>query len=214
MNFIFSPNFPYKHFTTAKSAGDMKNKAERDSFFRSVNLNPDNLVLANQVHGNNVKIVKSCDKNNFIDNCDGLITDDKNLLLGIFTADCVPILVSCSDGKVKAAVHVGWKGLYLGIVENAIGILINDFCINPKNLKVYIGPHIRSCCYKTGTEMEDKFNIKLANGKLDLSAILRTKLESCGVNEIFDVNQCTCHNEQLFFSYRRDCCADRLLSVI
>jgi YfiH family protein len=214
MNFIFSANFPYKHFTTTKSAGDMKDKAERDSFFQLVGLNPGNLVLANQVHGNNVKVVKSCDKNTFIDNCDGLITDDKNLLLGIFTADCVPILASCSDGEVKAAVHVGWKGLYLGIVENAIGILINDFCISPKSLKVYIGPHIRSCCYKTRTEMEDKFNIKLVNGKLDLSVILCTKLESCGVNKIFDVNQCTYHNEQLFFSYRRNCCTDRLLSVI
>jgi YfiH family protein len=214
MNFIFSENFSYKHFTTTKSAGDMKNKTERDSFFRSVGLNPEDLVLANQVHRNAIKIVKRCDKNTFIDNCDGLITDDKNLLLGIFTADCIPILVSYNDGEVKAAVHVGWKGLYLGIVEKAVGILINDFCISPKSLKVYIGPHIRSCCYKTGTEMEDKFNIKLVNGKLDLSAILRTKLESCDVSKIFDVNQCTCHNEQLFFSYRRDCCSDRILSVI
>ncbi|MDR1244737.1 MAG: peptidoglycan editing factor PgeF [Endomicrobium sp.] len=214
MNFIFSANFPYKHFTTTKSAGDMKNKAERDSFLRSMVLNPADLVLANQVHGNNIKVVKRSDQNILIDNCDGLITTDKNLLLGIFTADCVPILISSSDSEVKAAVHVGWKGLYLGIVENAIGVLINDFCISPKSIKVYIGPHIRSCCYKTGSEMEDKFNIKLINGNLDLSAILRTKLENYGVNEIFDVNQCTCHNEQLFFSYRRDCCAYRLLSVI
>ena len=214
MNFIFSANFPYKHFTTTKSAGDMKNKAERDSFLRSMALNPADLVLANQVHGNNIKVVKRSDQNILIDNCDGLITTDKNLLLGIFTADCVPILISSSDGEVKAAVHVAWKGLYLGIVENAIGVLINDFCISPKSIKVYICPHIRSCCYKTGSEMEGKFNIKLINGNLDLSAILRTKLENYGVNEIFDVNQCTCHNEQLFFSYRRDCCADRLLSVI
>ncbi|MDR1122613.1 MAG: peptidoglycan editing factor PgeF [Endomicrobium sp.] len=214
MNFIFSVNFPYKHFTTTKSAGDMKNKVERDSLFRSIGLNPENLVLANQVHGSAIKIVKRCDKNTFIDNCDGLITDDKNLLLGIFTADCIPILVSCNNDEVKAVVHVGWKGLYLGIVESVIGILINGFCISSKSLKVYIGPHIRSCCYKTGIEMEDKFNVKLANGKLNLSAIVRAKLESCGVNKIFDVNQCTCHNEQLFFSYRRDCCTDRLLSVI
>ncbi|MDR1104580.1 MAG: peptidoglycan editing factor PgeF [Endomicrobium sp.] len=214
MNFIFSANFPYKHFTTTKSAGNMKNKAERDSFLRSTALNPADLVLANQVHGNNVKVVKRSDQNTVIDNCDGLITADKNLLLGIFTADCVPILISSSDGEVKAAVHVGWKGLYLGIVENAIRVLINDFCISPKSIKVYICPHIRSCCYKTGAEMEDKFNIKLINGKLDLSAILRDKLESCGVSEIFDVNQCTYHNEQLFFSYRRDCCTERLLSVI
>jgi YfiH family protein len=214
MNFIFSANFPYKHFTTTKSAGDMKNKAKRDFLFRSVDLNPEDLILANQVHGNAIKTVKRCDKNTFIDNCDGLITDDKNLLLGIFTADCVPILVSCNNGEVKAVVHVGWKGLYLRIIENVIEILINDFCVSSKNLKVYIGPHIRSCCYKTGSEMENMFNIKLVNGKLNLSAIVRTKLETCGVSEVFDVNQCTCHNEQLFFSYRRDCCTDRLLSVI
>jgi copper oxidase (laccase) domain-containing protein len=84
MNFIFSANFPYKYFTTTKSAGDMKNKAERDSFLRSMALNPVDLVLANQVHGNNAKVVKRSDQNTFIDNCDGLITDDKNLLLGIF----------------------------------------------------------------------------------------------------------------------------------
>ncbi|MDR3306466.1 MAG: peptidoglycan editing factor PgeF [Endomicrobium sp.] len=214
MNFIFSENFPYKHFTTAKSAGDMKNKAERGSFFRSLALNPSDLVLANQVHGNNIKVVKRSDKNTFIDNCDGLITDDKSLLLGIFTADCVPVLISSGNGEVKAAVHVGWKGLCLGIVENAVGILINDFCAGPKSVKVYIGPHIRSCCYETGVEMEEKFNVKLVNGKLNLSAILRDKLESCGVSEIFDVNQCTYHNEELFFSYRRNCCAERILSVI
>lgn len=101
MNFIFSANFPYKHFTTTKSAGDMKNKAERDSFFRSVNLNPDNLVLANQVHGNNVKVVKSCDKNNFIDNCDGLITDDKNLLLGILPLIVFLFLFLVAMAKLK-----------------------------------------------------------------------------------------------------------------
>lgn len=161
MNFIFSEKFPCRHFTTIKSAGDMKNKAERNSFFRSLTLNPNDLVLAGQVHGNNVKIVKSVDKNTFIDNCDGLITNDKNLLLGIFTADCMPVLFSVGNGEIKAAVHAGWKGLYAGIIENTIGILKTNFCVNPKDIKIYIGPHIRSCCYETGTEMEDKFNVKL-----------------------------------------------------
>jgi YfiH family protein len=214
MNFISSEEFPSKHFTTIKSAGNMKNKTERDSFFQSLCLNPTNLVLANQVHGNSVKVVSYSNKNTIIDNCDGLITNDKNLLLGIFTADCIPILISAKNGKVKAAIHAGWKGLYLGIIENAIKILTNDFCVSPKSIKVYIGPHIRSCCYKTGTEMESKFNIKLVNGKLDLSSILFDKLQKCGIIDIFDINQCTYHNENLFFSYRRDSCNDRLLSVI
>ncbi|MDR2436624.1 MAG: peptidoglycan editing factor PgeF [Endomicrobium sp.] len=214
MNFIFSEKFPSKHFTTTKSAGNMKNKTERDSFFRSLSLNPADLVLANQVHGNNVKIVSYSDKNTIVDNCDGLITDNKNLLLGIFTADCIPVLISTRNGKVKAAIHTGWKGLYLGIIENVIEILTNDFCTSPKSIKTYIGPHIRSCCYKTGTEMESKFNIKLVNGSLDLSYILYDKLQKCGVSDIFDINQCTYHNENLFFSYRRESCNNRLLSVI
>jgi copper oxidase (laccase) domain-containing protein len=62
--------------------------------------------------------------------------------------------------------------------------------------------------------MESKFNVKLVAGKLDLSAILYDKLQKCGISDIFDINQCTYHNENLFFSYRRDCCAGRLLSVI
>jgi YfiH family protein len=214
VDFIFSKLFPHSHFTTLRSAGNMKNKTERASFFQSCSLDSKDLVLANQVHGNNVKVVKSSDKNTIIDNCDALITNDNSVLLGIFTADCIPILISCGSGKTKAAVHAGWKGLYFGIVENTIEILRKDFCINSKDIKVYIGPHIRFCCYKTGYEMEDKFNVKLVDSKLDLSAILFNKLKTCDINEIFDVNQCTYHNEDLFFSYRRNSCTQRLLSVI
>ncbi|MDR0977772.1 MAG: peptidoglycan editing factor PgeF [Endomicrobium sp.] len=192
----------------------MKDKYIRDSFLRSLVLDSADLVLADQIHGNNVRIVKHSDKNTFIENCDGLITDDKSILLGIFTADCIPILISSRDGEIKAAVHAGWRGILSGIVENTVGILKKNFCVSAKNIMVYIGPHIRSCCYKTGAEMEVKFNIRLVNGKLDLTSILYDKLKKCGINEIFDIEQCTFHNKELFFSYRRDCCTDRLLSVI
>jgi YfiH family protein len=214
IDIIFSNAFPLKHFTTTKLSGDMKDKNKRDAFLQSKGLNCADLVLANQVHGNNVKIVKYSYRDTFIDNCDGLITDDRNLLLGIFTADCIPVLICSRNGEVKAAIHVGWRGLYAGIIESALGIFKRDFCVNPKDLKVYIGPHIRSCCYKTGLEMEEKFNVKLIGGKLDLSGILCNKLRKYHTNEIFDVNQCTYHNEKLFFSYRRNCCTERLLSVI
>jgi YfiH family protein len=207
-------NFPYKHLTTTKIVGNMKDKVLRDKFLLSLNLDPSNLILANQMHGNNVKAVNSFNKNTFIAECDGLITADKNTMLGIFTADCVPLLMSIGNGEVKAAIHTGWKGIYLGIIENAVKIFHKDFSIKPEDIKAYIGPHIRSCCYDVDCDMEDKFNVELVNNKLDLSEIVCRELQKLGINEIFDVKHCTFHEEDLFFSHRRNQCAERMLSVI
>jgi YfiH family protein len=212
--FISENNFPCKHFTTTKVAGNMKNKIERDKFLFSLNLNPVKLVLANQIHSSNVKIVSTFDQNTVVDNCDSLITADKDTILGIFTADCVPLLIFSEDSKVKAAIHAGWKGIYSGIIENTFDILTKDFSIKPNQIKVYIGPHIRSCCYEVSYEMEQSFNIKLINNKLNLSEIVCNKLKKLEINNIFDINRCTFHEENTFFSYRRDKSAERILSII
>jgi YfiH family protein len=135
-------------------------------------------------------------------------------MLGIFTADCVPLLMSGRNGEVKAAIHAGWKGLYLGIIEDAVKILNEKFCINPGEIRVYIGPHIRSCCYEVSYEMGNRFNVKLRDNKLNLSGVVSNKLKTLGVNEVFDINHCTFHETDLFFSYRRSKCSERILSVI
>jgi YfiH family protein len=212
--FISEIGFLHKHFTTTKAAGDMKDKKVRDNFFISINLNPANLVLANQCHGNNVKIVDSSNRNSFVDNCDGLVTNDKDIMLGIFTADCIPLLIFDENSKVKVAVHAGWKSVYRGIIENTFDILQNRFAVKFHEIVVYIGPHIRLCCYKVDNKMEIKFNVKLIDRKLDLSLIVCDKLKKFGVNKIFDVKCCTFHDKSLFFSYRRDCCVERMISVI
>ncbi|MDR3257113.1 MAG: peptidoglycan editing factor PgeF [Endomicrobium sp.] len=212
--FISEKKFPYKHFTTTKFASNMKDEIVRNSFLSSLKLNPVNLVLANQVHSNNVKIVNAFNKNSFIDNCDGLITTDKDVMLGIFTADCVPLLMSCGNCEFKAAIHAGWKGLFAGIIENTLDILKKDFCIKIEEIKVYIGPHICSRCYEVGYEMENRFNVKPNKNKLNLSEIICNKLKKCGINKIFDIKRCTFHEESSFFSYRRNQCLERMLSII
>ncbi|MDR0956314.1 MAG: peptidoglycan editing factor PgeF [Endomicrobium sp.] len=209
---ISNNNFPYKHFTTTKSAGNMKDNFQRVKFMLSLNLDPTDLVLANQIHSNNIKIVNASDRNTFINDCDGLITQDKNTILGIFSADCVPLLIS--DGRVKAAIHAGWKGLYFEIIENTINILKNKFCVKTEKISIYIGPHIRPCCYKVSNEMENIFNFKLKNNKLNLSEIIYNKLKKLKVNKIFNINQCTFHKTNLFFSYRFNKCSERMLSII
>jgi YfiH family protein len=210
--FIFHKNFNYKHFTSTIWAGNLKDKTLRDNFLISQDLNPSNLVLANQVHGTNVKIVGNTDSGNFIDNCDGLISNDKSIMLGVFTADCMPLLIT--NGIIKAAIHAGWRGIHLGIIENTVEILKNKFSIISKDIDVYIGPHIRSCCYEVSRDFENIFNLKLKNNRLDLSEIVFNKLKNLGVVNIFDVNKCTFCQGRHFFSYRQNKTSERMLSLI
>ncbi|GHT45819.1 laccase domain protein [Endomicrobiia bacterium] len=212
--FIFSKNFSYRHFTTTKTAGNMKDKNIRNNFFMSLNLNPVKLVLANQTHGSNITIVGASDQNTFIDNCDGLITADKNTMIGIFTADCVLLLVACRKEQVKAAIHTGWKGLYGGIIENTFNVLKKDFSVDFNEVQVYIGPHILSCCYEVNCEVGLRFNVKLKDNKLDLSEIVYKKLKKLGIDNIFDIKRCTFHEKDLFFSYRYSRCDERIISII
>ncbi|MDR1522668.1 MAG: peptidoglycan editing factor PgeF [Endomicrobium sp.] len=210
--FIFHKNFKYRHFTSTILAGNLKDKTLRDNFLISQNLNPANLVLVNQVHSSDVKIVEKYNCGNFIDNCDGLITTDKSIILGIFTADCVPLLMT--NGIVKTAIHAGWRGIHSGIIENAVGILNNKFSINPKDIEVYVGPHIHSCCYEVSRDFENIFNLKLKNNRLDLSEVVFSKLKKLGIVNIFDMNLCTCCQNNYFFSYRRNKTSDRILSLL
>ncbi|MDR3124383.1 MAG: peptidoglycan editing factor PgeF [Endomicrobium sp.] len=210
--FIFHQNFNYKHFTSTILSGNLKDKITRDNFLISQGLRPSDLVLANQVHSANIKIVGNIDSGNFIDNCDGLITNDKSIMLGVFTADCMPLLIT--NGTIKAAIHAGWKGIYLGIVENTIEVFKNKFSVHVKDIEVYIGPHIRSCCYEVGKNFEDLFNLKLQDNKLDLSRIVFNKLKNLGVVNIFDVNKCTFCQGSYFFSYRQNKTSERMLSLI
>jgi YfiH family protein len=206
-------DFPYNHFTTTRSAGNMKDETTRNNFLNFLNLDSKKLVLANQTHSSEIKLVNVSYENCFVDNCDGLITTNKDIALGIFTADCIPILISSENCKFKAAIHAGWKGIAKGIIENTISTLINKLCINLEGIKIYIGPHIRSCCYEVSCEIEDQFNLKLNGNKLDLSKIVCNKFKNFGIDKIFDIKRCTFHEKNIFFSHRRKE-YERMLSVI
>ena len=77
-----------------------------------------NLVLLNQIHSNKVKFVNKNTLNRFVG--DGLVTNKKNLALGILTADCAPILIFDPKKQNIAALHAGWKGAYKDIIKNTL----------------------------------------------------------------------------------------------
>ena len=94
---------------------------------------------------------------------DASISNTPNLLLGIQTADCVPILLLDPLKRAIAAVHAGWRGTLQRIVEKTIGRMKMEFKSNPSDLLAAIGPAIGGCCYEVGTEVAAAFHSQFAN---------------------------------------------------
>ena len=93
---------------------------------------------------------------------DASATDRAGLLLGIQTADCVPILLVDAKKRTVAAVHAGWRGTLQRIVVKAIGHMQMQFGTKPGDLLAAIGPAIGGCCYEVGTEVAIQFQSQFA----------------------------------------------------
>ncbi len=139
---------------------------------------------------------------------DAIITKEKNLMLIVKTADCMPVIIS--DEEKVGIVHIGWRGL-----ENKIFYkTISKF--NISQLKVSIGPHAQKCCYEVKKDLEAKFTehcFKRENRIfLDLSKEIK---EFCDDNKIdIEVSEvCTIENTK-YNSYRRDKTRSRQWSAV
>jgi YfiH family protein len=89
---------------------------------------------------------------------DGLMTNEPGVLLGIQTADCIPVLVADRKKRAVAAFHAGWRGTLARIVENGVGRMRLEFGSRPEDLIASIGPGIGQCCYAVGEEVQQQFN--------------------------------------------------------
>jgi len=214
MLFVRERNFKYFHITTFKQSGNMKDFYFREKFCIENNINPSKIVFASQIHGTSVQKVSSADANSFIANCDGLITDDKNIYLCIFTADCMPVFMADKNKKAVALVHAGWRGLAAGILNNAVLSFDKNFNIKPNDIEVYIGPHIKECCYTVGKEVLQAFNLNDNNNNLSLAQQAQKQLRFLGIKNIFVSSYCTCHNSNQFYSYRKEKTDCRIMSLI
>jgi polyphenol oxidase len=88
---------------------------------------------------------------------DGLMTDTPGVLLGIQTADCIPILLADRKNRAVAAFHAGWRGTLARIVEGGVGRMRLEFGSKPEHLVASIGPGIGQCCYAIGSEVREQF---------------------------------------------------------
>jgi YfiH family protein len=88
---------------------------------------------------------------------DSLATRKPGLLLGVQTADCVPILLADTKHRAVAAVHAGWRGTLARIVVKTLGRMQMEFGTRPRDVVAALGPAIGRCCYEVGPEVAQAF---------------------------------------------------------
>jgi hypothetical protein len=94
---------------------------------------------------------------------DASLTNTPGPLLGVQTADCVPILLVDPKKHVVAAVHAGWRGTLARIAQKTIGRMQLEFGCKPADLLAALGPSIGPCCYEVGVELVTKFTAQFAD---------------------------------------------------
>lgn len=207
----------------------------RKALMKELNHNPDLCVFAYQTHSANIHKVTKEDigagaysTKDAIADCDALYTREKNVLLGVFTADCVPILIYDKAQGIIAAIHSGWKGTINEITKKMLNTLIYDEDSDPNELYAYIGPSIDFFSFEVGEDVIEHvknmsfdtqaFIIPKENGKylLDNKRLNMQMLLDAGIPDthIFMHNADTFENEEDFFSYRKNKDTGRNLTFI
>jgi polyphenol oxidase len=93
---------------------------------------------------------------------DGLITRSPGLLLGVQTADCLPVVLADPGQRAVGVFHAGWRGTLQRIVMKGAGEMLRHYGTHPANLLAAIGPGVHSCCYRVGEELRNDFRSQFA----------------------------------------------------
>jgi YfiH family protein len=150
-----------------------------------------------------------------IPEADGIMTDQRGILLGVMTADCIPVLVIDPEHRAVAAFHAGWRGTAQRIVELGVARMATEFGSDPGKMEAAIGPGIGVCCYVVGTEVEERFEQQFSYGselirrddsliRVDLTEANRRQLIAAGVKSeaVSVVGGCTACQPEWFYSHR------------
>jgi YfiH family protein len=140
------------------------------------------------------------------------VAERPGLILGIETADCLPVLLVDPRRRAVAAAHAGWRGTAAGVATQALEALVRGGS-RLEDVLVALGPGIGACCYEVGDELQEAFGgpAFFRRGPrqrlhLDVRAVNLRQLEAAGVDKarIHHVDECTFCRGEDYHSYRRE----------
>lgn len=214
----------YESLNLGMNVGDnaMHVKRNWQIFLSECGIDTWDFVCGKQVHGNNVHIAtmedaKPAYKQDPLIEADGYVTNQPGLPLAIFTADCVPVLLTDEVNGVCGAVHCGWRSTVADIEKNAVEKMIS-LGASPGNIRAAIGPSIGRCCFEVGGEVidaamdlvgknrTDLYSKGSSEGKymLDLQGVVKARLIMLGLvpSYIETIYECTKCNPNKYWSHR------------
>ena len=200
-----------EHFFTTRETiikskePDMANLVEENKKLICDYLNVKELVRPSQTHSANIDFAQV--GKSVYPETDALILNNTEQAIFLNFADCTPIILYDTKQKIGAISHAGWRGTAQKIAPKTVEKMNS----NPKDVIAVIGPAISLCCYEVGEEVFEQLKStvsdfgELYNGKnVDLKGINARQLKEIGVEEIDICPYCTCCNNDLFFSYRKE----------
>jgi hypothetical protein len=145
---------------------------------------------------------------------DAAVADGAGMILGIETADCMPILLADPRLRLVAAAHAGWRGTAAGVARAAVAALVERGS-RPADLVAALGPAIGQCCYEVGEELVPTFGPggeaffrpgPRGRPHLDVRAANAAQLRAAGLSDaqVHHISDCTFCRADLYHSYRRE----------
>jgi polyphenol oxidase len=175
----------------------------------------DRLVTARQVHGTSCLQVEAPWPAEAPPKADALVTRQRDLALGVLSADCAPVLLADPWAGVVGAAHAGWRGALDGVLDSVVAGM-RELGGRPERILAAIGPCIAQASYEVGSDYRDRFTAADAEAaafftipaaserpRFDLMGYCRQRLLRAGVGQVELLARDTCAEQQLFFSNRR-----------
>jgi copper oxidase (laccase) domain-containing protein len=156
-------------------------------------------ITAQQVHGGRISVVdRPTTEDECFDSCDGLITNQPAVCLGIYVADCCAVYLVDPVRDAIGLVHSGKKGTALGVVANAIKSMAEHFGSAASDIVVQLSPCIRPPHYET-----------------DFAGEIVQQCSDLGVTAVHDCGVCTACDLNRYYSYRAERgCTGRMLAFL
>lgn len=214
--YVSDADTTYEGFNVCNYTGDSREHVDkcRALLCERFGIPTECLVIPRQTHSVNIRIIDSLEiEPAYLDDVDALVTTLDNVIIGVSTADCVPVVFADADAGVIGVAHAGWRGAVGGIVRGAVETMI-AVGADVKRIKAAIGPSICVDCFEVGEEVAARFPDECVVRREDwrrphvnLQQYVVGELMQSGLGEMnitpFSNELCTkCHPSK-FFSARR-----------
>ena len=208
----------YKSLNCGSGSYDKKENILKNLEFvtKKITCNKESLITLNQQHTDKVIHFDSINsvKNKLTG--DAIVSEVKNIGIGILTADCAPIFFYDYKKKIIGCAHAGWKGAFRGIIRNTVNKFI-ELNSNNNDLIAVVGPCISKKNYEVKQDFFEKFIMQDKNNEnffdrksnkkyfFDLRGFVNKELSNLNIKNIDNIEMDTFAEKEFFYSYRRSC---------